>query len=104
MVVASGMMLSVVNVSIVNIALPEMAHDRGVDVPSSSWVVTGVLVSQTNDAITLKSADALVRTFKKEDVEAFKKQSVSLMPADLQKSLSAQDLADVVEYLGTLKK
>lgn len=31
MVVASGMMLSVVNVSIVNIALPEMAADLGVD-------------------------------------------------------------------------
>ncbi len=46
MVVASGMMLSVVNVSIVNIALPEMADDLGVDVPSISWVVTGFLVTQ----------------------------------------------------------
>jgi EmrB/QacA subfamily drug resistance transporter len=46
MVVASGMMLSVVNVSIVNIALPEMASDLGVDVPSISWVVTGFLVTQ----------------------------------------------------------
>ncbi len=42
MVVASGMMLSVVNVSIVNIALPTMAADLGVDVPSISWVVTGL--------------------------------------------------------------
>jgi EmrB/QacA subfamily drug resistance transporter len=46
MVVASGMMLSVVNVSIVNIALPTMAEDLGVDVPSISWVVTGFLVTQ----------------------------------------------------------
>ncbi|HVH00691.1 MAG TPA: DHA2 family efflux MFS transporter permease subunit [Miltoncostaeaceae bacterium] len=46
MVVASGMMLSVVNVSIVNIALPEMAEDLGVDVPTISWVVTGFLVTQ----------------------------------------------------------
>jgi EmrB/QacA subfamily drug resistance transporter len=46
MVVASGMMLSVVNVSIVNIALPTMAADLGVDVPSISWVVTGFLVTQ----------------------------------------------------------
>src|SRR5688572_19349212 len=46
MVVASGMMLSVVNVSIVNIALPEMAADLGVDLPSISWVVTGFLVTQ----------------------------------------------------------
>ena len=45
-VVASGMMLSVVNVSIVNIALPRIAADFGVDVPSVSWVVTGFLVTQ----------------------------------------------------------
>ena len=46
MVVASGMMLSVVNVSIVNIALPTMAEDLGVNVPSISWVVTGFLLTQ----------------------------------------------------------
>lgn len=46
MVVASGMMLSVVNVSIVNIALPSMAQDLGVDIPAISWVVTGFLVTQ----------------------------------------------------------
>jgi EmrB/QacA subfamily drug resistance transporter len=45
-VVASGMMLSIVNVSIVNVALPEMAHDLGVDVATISWVVTGFLVTQ----------------------------------------------------------
>ncbi len=44
-VVAVGMMLSVVNVSIVNIALPAMAADLGVDVASIGWVVTGFLVT-----------------------------------------------------------
>ncbi|MFN8120956.1 MAG: DHA2 family efflux MFS transporter permease subunit [Thermoleophilia bacterium] len=44
-VVAVGMMLSVVNVSIVNIALPSMAADLGVDVASIGWVVTGFLVT-----------------------------------------------------------
>jgi EmrB/QacA subfamily drug resistance transporter len=46
LVVAGGMMLSVVNVSIVNIALPEMAADLGVDVPTIGWVFTGFLVTQ----------------------------------------------------------
>lgn len=46
LVVAGGMMLSVVNVSIVNIALPSMAADFGVDVPSIGWVFTGFLVTQ----------------------------------------------------------
>lgn len=39
-------MLSVVNVSIVNIALPEMAADLGVDLPGIGWVFTGFLVTQ----------------------------------------------------------
>ena len=46
MVVAGGMMLAIVNVSIVNIALPTMAVDLGVDVAAISWVVTGFLVTQ----------------------------------------------------------
>jgi hypothetical protein len=33
-----------------------------------------------------------------------KKQEVSLMPADLQKVMSAEELVDVVEYLTTLKQ
>jgi EmrB/QacA subfamily drug resistance transporter len=46
LVVAGGMMLSVVNVSIVNIALPSMAADLDVDVPSIGWVFTAFLVTQ----------------------------------------------------------
>jgi len=46
LVVACGMMLSVVNVSIVNIALPGMAADLGVDVAFAGWVVSGFLVTQ----------------------------------------------------------
>lgn len=45
-VVAGGMMLSVINVSIVNIALPEMARDFGVPPENVGWVVTGYLVTQ----------------------------------------------------------
>jgi EmrB/QacA subfamily drug resistance transporter len=46
LVVAGGMMLSVVNTSIVNVALPLMADDLGVDVAAIGWVVTGFLVTQ----------------------------------------------------------
>ena len=67
-------------------------------------VVSGVLVSDTDDAVTLKTAEAIVRTFPKANVEEFKKQPISLMPADLQKTMTAEELVDVVEYLTTLKK
>ena len=67
-------------------------------------VVTGLLVSDTDEAVSLKSPDSIVRTFKKDDLDGFKMQEISLMPADLQKLLTAQDLVDVVAYLETLKK
>lgn len=45
-VVAGGMMLSVLNISIVNIALPDISRDFDADVSSAGWVVTGFLVTQ----------------------------------------------------------
>lgn len=45
-VVACGMMLSVVNVSIVNIALPAMARDLHIGIGSVGWIVSGFLVTQ----------------------------------------------------------
>ncbi len=70
----------------------------------SGNTVNGILTSQTGDSISIKSADAITRTFKKSEVEEMSKQNISLMPADLQKVMTAEDLVDVVEYLTTLKK
>jgi putative heme-binding domain-containing protein len=66
--------------------------------------LSGILVSQTDDAIELKTAESIVHKLKRDDIEALKKLPTSLMPADLQKQLKAQDLVDIVEYLTTLKK
>ena len=67
-------------------------------------VLSGVLVSQTDDAIELKTAEAIVHKLPREEIDQLKKQTISLMPADIQKLLRAQDLVDIVEYLMTLKK
>ena len=67
-------------------------------------IVSGVLVSRTPEEITIKDKDALVRTIKMSEVETVKQQPVSLMPADLQKLMTVEELADVVEYMTTLKK
>ena len=67
-------------------------------------VATGILINQTDKEVTLKSIDALVRTFPRKEIETMKKQSISLMPADLQKTMTTQDLVDVVEYMVTLRK
>jgi putative membrane-bound dehydrogenase-like protein len=67
-------------------------------------VAMGLLVSKTPVEITLKDKEALVRTFKVADVESVTRSPVSLMPADLHKAFSTQDLADLVEYLLTLRE
>ena len=72
-------------------------------VTAEGTVLTGVKVSDSATQITIKTAEAVQRTFKKEDLEEVIKQPTSLMPEDLQKNLSAKDLVDLVEYLKTLK-
>jgi len=67
-------------------------------------VVSGLLVSKTPEEIVLKGEDALNRTFEADEVEDMKKQTISIMPADLQKLMTPEELIDVVEYMTTLKK
>jgi putative heme-binding domain-containing protein len=67
-------------------------------------VLTGIIVSQTDDMVTLKTAEAIVHQIARDDIEQMKKSPQSIMPADLQKQLKAQDLVDIVAYLATLKK
>ncbi|WP_166830910.1 PVC-type heme-binding CxxCH protein [Thalassoroseus pseudoceratinae] len=66
--------------------------------------VTGLKTSETEDSVSIKDINALTRTYPKDDVEFMKKNETSLMPADLQKVMTEQDLVDVVEYLMTLTK
>ena len=73
-------------------------------VMASGTTVNGMLTSNTDEEIRIKGDDALVRTFKKSDVEELVKQKISMMPADLQKTMTTQELADVVEYMQSLKK
>lgn len=65
---------------------------------------SGVLVSETDDKVTLRTAEALTKSILKEDLEGMRKSPNSLMPNDLQKELSEQELVDLVEYLMSLKK
>jgi putative membrane-bound dehydrogenase-like protein len=67
-------------------------------------VVSGLLMSKTDTEVVLKDATAIVHTLPADEVDEFVKLPTSLMPADLQKLLTAQELVDVVEYMMTLKK
>ncbi|HXY35916.1 MAG TPA: PVC-type heme-binding CxxCH protein [Planctomycetaceae bacterium] len=70
---------------------------------SNGNAVSGILLSRTADSIAIKGADAITRAYRMAEVEEVKEQSVSLMPADLQKTMTADDLVNLVEYLTTLK-
>jgi len=65
---------------------------------------SGIIISEDDAKLTLRGADALARSFEKSEIEERVKSTVSLMPADLAKLLSPEEMADVVEYLTTLKK
>jgi putative heme-binding domain-containing protein len=67
-------------------------------------VITGIKVSETSEEVVLRGADAINRTIKKSELEELKKQSISLMPADLQKTMTVEELIDVIEYVQTLRK
>jgi putative heme-binding domain-containing protein len=63
----------------------------------------GLLVDKTAETIRLKNAEGIILSYPAAGAEV-RRLDLSLMPADLQKNMSPQDLADLVEYLGTLKK
>ena len=52
----------------------------------------------------LRIAGGTVQTLKKSDILARRIQKESIMPENLPQGLTTQELADVVEYLTTLKK
>lgn len=65
---------------------------------------SGILLSETDDMVVIRTAEAITKEISKDDIEAMKKSPQSLMPNDLQQNFSESDLVDLVEYLMTLKK
>ncbi|MEO8498445.1 MAG: c-type cytochrome [Planctomycetota bacterium] len=70
----------------------------------SGNIVSGLKVSETDDSVTIRSAESIDKVIPKAEIDEIVKSSVSLMPADLQRTMSEQDLVDVVEFISTLKK
>jgi putative membrane-bound dehydrogenase-like protein len=66
-------------------------------------VVTGILKSETPEALEIEDADAKRVKIIKADIDGRKTSEVSLMPNGLAEGLSASDFADLIAYLETLK-
>jgi putative membrane-bound dehydrogenase-like protein len=67
-------------------------------------VLSGLLINKTDEFVTIRDAEGIDHTLDAEAVVSLKVQSISLMPADLQKAMSTEELTDLVEYLLTLRK
>ena len=60
----------------------------------------GIIASETPGAITLRgSSEEGDETILRKNIATIRASSISLMPEDLEKSMTHQDLADVISYL-----
>jgi putative heme-binding domain-containing protein len=66
--------------------------------------VTGLLTSQTDDAVTITNAEGIAKTIPAKSIDVMEEQSISLMPSNLNQLMTEQELIDVVEYALSLKK
>lgn len=67
-------------------------------------VLTGLMMNQNDNEVTIRNSEGIDTKVQRADIEELKKQQVSLMPTDLHKAFSLQDLIDVVEYMASLRR
>jgi putative heme-binding domain-containing protein len=65
--------------------------------------LNGLVIEKTKDAVVLKDAQAKSVTVPVAEVEQLVPQSRSLMPELLLRDLTAQQVADLLEFLSTLR-
>ena len=62
-------------------------------------LLDGIIANQTPGTITVRGNSEQDETLLRENIVEMRASKISLMPDDLEKSLSRQDLADVISYL-----
>ena len=67
-------------------------------------VITGLKISETDDAVVIRTAEAINRKIPSEEVVKIKKSDQSIMPENLHHITGQQGLIDIVEYMMTLQK
>ncbi|MFV2069075.1 MAG: cytochrome C, partial [Pirellulales bacterium] len=65
---------------------------------------SGILASETGSSITLLGQDDKRQVILRNQVDELRGTGKSLMPDGLEKELSRQDLADLIDYLRSLRK
>jgi putative membrane-bound dehydrogenase-like protein len=65
----------------------------------SGEVLTGLLVGETANSVSIKSAKGITQTVSRLEIEQLRNSNLSLMPEGLESILTMQDLADVISFL-----
>ena len=60
---------------------------------------TGLLAAETPDAITLRLAQGIEQRIPRSEIASMQTSRLSLMPQELEKAMSRQDLADLISFL-----
>ena len=71
---------------------------------TSGRSVIGLLSTETGSSITLLDAGGKSESVLRSEIEGLRSTGKSLMPDGLEKDMTPQDLADVIEYVKTLQK
>ena len=64
----------------------------------------GLIVSETGEELSVKTVGGVVTKLKKSTLARRQQSKLSIMPAGLQQAMTPQELADLLEYLASLKK
>ncbi len=93
--------------------LESIVHpSKGISFGYESWEIklkdgsamSGIIRSKTESDVDLRLPGGASQKIKTSDIKAMKDLKVSMMPEGLHESMSLQDLANLLEYLKTLKK
>ena len=67
-------------------------------------VLTGLITEETANRVVLKTAQGQRIEIPAEEIELKKAQSISIMPENLVDTMTQQDIADLTEYMATLRQ
>jgi putative heme-binding domain-containing protein len=89
------------------IVLPSASFARGYEpfhvVTDSGQVFSGIIAREAADTLFLVGSNRLEVRLPREAVESMAQSHTSIMPEGMEKQLSGQELADLIEFLGSLR-
>jgi len=89
------------------ILYPSSSLARGFEsfsiVTKDGKIYTGMILSETTDAIQILTTEQQEMTLRRDQIDELQPSKTSIMPAGLDRTMSVEDLKDLVAYLQSLK-